>query len=221
MRAPQTAPDGAGEARNEMVRWAALGDSFSAGTASIEPSWTELVCERLAPARALRVFNLAQVGATIEAIASEQLPQALEAEPDLLTLLGGGNDVIGTVRPDLERLEVELDRLWADLRRALPDTTLLTATYPTIGFDALRPRTRERVERGLAELNSAVRQIATRYGVRCVELADHPGELDPSNYAADGIHPSPAGHRATAAVLGPAIEELTSRSNETSEEAVR
>lgn len=186
-------------------RWVALGDSFTAGTIPGEPSWPELVCARLAPRAELELHNLARVGAPMSAVEHEQLPAALALEPELVTVIGGGNDVIRRVRPDLGDFAARLARVLLRLRARLPGTHLLTATYPPIAGHAVRPRTRRRIGEGLAALNEIVRETAAAGGVRCVELDRHPGREDASNYAADGIHPSPAGHRVAAATVGAAI----------------
>jgi lysophospholipase L1-like esterase len=188
-------------------RWIACGDSFTAG---LEPgeSWTDIVAAELGPGRDAELTNVAVVGATAAMVKAGQLPRAIAAGPDLVTLICGGNDVIGAVRPRPAELATELGRAFARLAAELPDARLLTATYPPIAADALRPRTRRRISHGMDALNELIRETADRTGFTCVELHDHPGRSDRSNYAADGIHPSPAGQRAAAAVLGPVIETL-------------
>lgn len=189
-------------------RWVALGDSFTAGTVPGERNWPSLVRGRLAESAPIALLNLAEVGARIEEIEHEQLPIAVGTAPDLVTLICGGNEVIGTVRPREDELAAGLERIYGRLSSELDRAQLLTATYPPIAPHALRPRTRRRVEDGMRTLNSIIRATATRHGIECVELADHPGQVDAGNYAEDGIHPSGAGHRAAAEVLGPAIEDL-------------
>ena len=208
----------AGPGAEEAVRWAALGDSFTAGIRPGELTWSRLVVELVSPTRPVELANYARAGATVAELEREQLEAAIATRPDIVTLICGGNDVIGTVRPSLEGFGAGLDRVWASLRGALPDAAILTATYPAIAPGALRPRTRRRIESGLVELNATIRAVASRNEGLCIELADHPGEGDRSNYAADGIHPSAAGHRAAAAVLGPAIEQLIERRSSEKEE---
>lgn len=201
--------DGSGQ-----IRWAALGDSFTAGTDPGELTWTALVHSQLADARDAELLNLARVGARSAELERDQLPIALGSDPTLITLICGGNDVIGSVRPALDGFGARLERICDRVQSGLPDAAVLTATYPAVGSNALRPRTRRRIESGLDALNAIIRDVAGRRAIRCVELAAHPGHADLSNYAEDGIHPSPAGHRAAAAVLGPEIEELIGSTGE-------
>lgn len=189
------------------LRWAALGDSFTAGIAPGEMTWPRLVEMQISPSR-IALANLATAGARTEELERIQLPSALALEPKLVSLICGANDVIRSVRPDLNSLRRRLDRIHRRLAEELPAAGVLTATYPAIASGSFRLRTRRRIEGGLRELNSIIREAAARHGARCVELAAHPGRVDLSNYANDGIHPSGAGHRAAAEVLGAAIEEL-------------
>lgn len=189
-------------------RWAALGDSFTAGTAADELTWARMIASDLAPAYPLALESFAHMGATIADLEREQLPLAVASDPHLVTLICGGNDVIRRVRPSIGSLERDLDRIWMTLRMRLPDAQRVTATYPAVAPDALRERTRRRIVAGMGELNAVIRAAAARHGVRCIELAHHPGRVERTNYAADGIHPSPVGHRAAAAVIGPVLEGL-------------
>jgi len=189
-------------------RWVALGDSFTAGIDAGETTWAMLAREQASTAAPTALLNLAEAGARIADIERDQVPLAIGTGPDIVSLICGGNDVIGTVRPRPDILAVDLDRILGTLARALPRTRLLTATYPPIFAGALRPRTRARIESGIDALNELIREAAAVHGFTCVELAGHPGGVDASNYAADGVHPSDAGHRAAAAVLGPAVADL-------------
>jgi lysophospholipase L1-like esterase len=189
-------------------RWVALGDSFTAGISEGETTWAMLAREHASTVVPTALLNLAAAGATVADIERDQLPIAVGTAPDLVTLICGGNDVIGTVRPRPDVLAVDLERIFATVAEELPRARRLTATYPPIFAGALRPRTRARIEMGIEALNDLIREAANRHGFACAELAAHPGRVDAANYAADGVHPSAAGHRAAAAVLGPAVTEL-------------
>lgn len=204
--------------RGEIV-WVALGDSFTAGVAAYERTWASIVEEQLvgggAPARLL---NLAQMGARCAEVESEQLPAALSSEPTVITAICGANDVVRSVRPDLDAVAEDLARLFGRIRTEWPRVPVLTATYPAIAPDVLRPRTGARIAEGIAELNEAIREQARQRGIALAELADHPGQADSTNYAEDGIHPSQTGHRLAAMILGPAIDNLIDRKQRDPEE---
>jgi lysophospholipase L1-like esterase len=178
----------------------ALGDSFTAGKGCAPgESWADRVAASLrAHEPKLTYRNLAEDGATSEAVLG-QLGPALQLEPDLVTVICGANDVLRSVRPDIdgygERLAEILDRL----RSALPTAAILTATSPEgWRFMELGPRTRARVTSGIRRANALTRTVAAERGVPCLDVVDHPGLADPANFSPDGLHPSSVGHRRAA-----------------------
>lgn len=201
---PACATPGAG-----VIAWAALGDSFTAGTQPGELTWTAIAARSLSAPRAkLEVSCFAMAGATCSQVTDLQLEAAIETDPDLVSLICGANDVIASVRPRVDAIASALDGLWFALRSALPGRAMLTATYPALGPRNLGPRTRSRIAGGLRELNVAIRATAARHDLVCVDLEGHPGNGDRANFAADGLHPSPLGQLVAASTFAPAIEML-------------
>jgi lysophospholipase L1-like esterase len=183
-----------------MTTYVALGDSFTSGVESGASRWPDHVAQALGPG--VRYENLAWVGATSADVEREQLPRALELDPDLITLICGANDVLASVRPDADGYAKRLGRMYARLREEAPGAVLLTATYPDISrFLELRPRSRARVQRGMRRFNDAARAVARRHKVALLEYFDDPASDDRDTYAADGFHPSPEGHRRAAAAF--------------------
>ena len=175
--------------------YVALGDSFTAGVEPGQPRWPDELARQLGG----RYVNLAEVGATSEHVEQDQLERALELQPDVVTLVCGANDVLFNTRPDPDAYAARLSRMFARLRRELPQVQIVTATYPEIGrFLALRPRTRARVEEGMELFNAAVRRVARRHDVVLMESFDHPAANVRETYADDGFHPSAEGHRQAA-----------------------
>jgi lysophospholipase L1-like esterase len=184
--------------------YVALGDSFTAGT-GCEPgeSWADRLAARLAAGQAGFVYrNLAFEGAT-SADVLDQLGAALQVEPDLVTVVCGANDVLFSVRPDPDAYSRRLAGIVRRLREALPTVRIVTATAPERwDFLELGPRTRHRVERGIDRFNAATRAVAEAHDIPCLEVAGHPGLADPENFIADGLHPSPRGHKRAAIGFG-------------------
>jgi lysophospholipase L1-like esterase len=175
--------------------YVALGDSFTAGTEPGEPRWPDELARELGGG----YVNLAEVGATSEHVELKQLERALQLRPDVVTLVCGANDVLFSTRPDPDAYAARLTRMFARLRRELPNVALVTATYPDITrFLDLRPRTRARVEDGMQRFNAAVRKVARHHDVVLMESFDHPEASKRAVYADDGFHPSAEGHRAAA-----------------------
>lgn len=177
--------------------YVALGDSFTAGLEEDAERWPDALARALG--EDVRYENLAEVGATSEQVEREQIPRAVELQPKLVTLICGANDVLESTRPDPGEYAIRLSRMFSRLRRELPEAEVLTATYPDISrFLDLRPRSRERVEKGLQRFNAACRMVAGRHGVALLEGFDHPAAEERATFADDGFHPSEEGHRQAA-----------------------
>jgi lysophospholipase L1-like esterase len=184
--------------------YAALGDSFTAGTGCAPgEGWADILAARLATAAPGFVYrNLAFDGATSSDVV-EQLGPALQIEPDLVSVVCGANDVLFSVRPDPGAYARRLAAIFRRLRDPLPSVRFVTATAPERwDFLELGPRTQARLARGIVRFNAATRTVARAYGVPCLEVAGHPGLADASNFIADGLHPSARGHKQTAAAFG-------------------
>jgi len=185
----------------------AMGDSFTAPSPDGEPCWAEELARAMPDCR---YVNVARAGARATDVAAAQLPAAVELEPDLVSLICGANDVLLTTRPDIDAFSGGFESMLAILRAELPRATLVTATYPEVWSEfPLRPRSRSRVARGIAGVNAAVRRTARRHGAICLELAAHPARGEAENFAADGFHPSTAGHRKAARAFALALRGHT------------
>lgn len=201
--------------------FAAIGDSFTAGVPDPETGqvptgerWPDLVAGALRQRNpALEHHNLAVAGASSREVMEGQLDPALALDPDLLTLLCGANDVLLSTRPDVPGYAVILSEAFARLRAELPGAEVLTATCPDLSeWVSFGPRTRERVQSGIAELNRATRSVAARHGVECLEFAVHPEAGERRHFALDGVHPSREGHQAVAAAFLGAMSKRPARS---------
>ena len=183
--------------------FAALGDSFTAGTGSAPGiCWADRLAASLRSRTPELLYrNLAWEGAT-SAQVLEQVMDAIEIEPDLVSLIAGANDVFGTTRPEPDRVAGNLEQGLDSLRRAVPGTLIVTATIPERWrFLPLGPRTTARVAEGVKRVNSHVRRIAAERDIPCLDVAAHPGLSEPENFCDDGLHPSPVGHAHAAAAF--------------------
>jgi lysophospholipase L1-like esterase len=189
--------------RSEFRRYVAIGDSFTAGAPGMEGRWPDELAAALQPAE---YHNLGVAGATTVEVADGQLARCIELDPDLVTVVCGVNDVLLSVRPDIEAHAAALERIFGTLRERLPDATVVTITVPTIAeYIGLRPRSRRRVESGVTALNEITRELAARHGALCLEWGDHPTARRRENFAADGFHPSATGIRRAAQACAEAL----------------
>jgi lysophospholipase L1-like esterase len=180
-------------------RYVALGDSFTAGALNSTGFADRLAGLLRAANPALEYRNLAVTGARTPEVVADQLEPALDFEPDVVTLVCGGNDALLAIRPDVGAHTEALERALGTLRARLPDAEIATATTPDPArFLALRPRSARRVSTAIEQINEGTRGAAARHGVPCLDFAAHPEAAARRNYAADGYHPSMTASRRTA-----------------------
>jgi lysophospholipase L1-like esterase len=189
--------------RSEYRRYVAIGDSFTAGAPGAAGRWPDELAAAVQPAE---YHNLGVAGATTAEVADGQLDRCIELEPDLVTVVCGVNDVLLSVRPDIDAHRDALERIFRTLRARVPLAVIVTITTPPIAEHiGLRPRSRRRVEQGVEQLNQITRALAHRYGVLCLEWGDHPLARRRENFAADGFHPSLTGIRRAARACAQAL----------------
>ncbi|GAA3223721.1 SGNH/GDSL hydrolase family protein [Actinocorallia longicatena] len=194
------------------ARYVAIGDSFTEGLGDPSPAgpdawrgWADRVAEALSEeTEGFGYANLAIRGRLLNAIIDEQLPQALALEPDLVSISGGGNDLL---RPgaDVDALANRLDGAVRELREAGADVILFTgadpADSPIIG--RIRPR--------LLRFNERVREIAEDRGAHVVDQWELRILRDWRMWDTDRLHMSPRGHHRVALAvqesLGLPVEE--------------
>jgi lysophospholipase L1-like esterase len=181
-------------------RYVALGDSFTEGVGDPDPArpnglrgWADRVAEVLAT-RADGDFgyaNLAIRGRKLPEIITEQVEPGVALEPDLVTIHGGGNDVL---RPkvDLDALATAYDEAVGRLSSTGARVVMFTIADPGINpvFRMIRGRT--------AIFNEWVREISERHGVTLVDLWRMRGWKVSEIMDEDRLHLNPIGHQAIA-----------------------
>lgn len=199
------------------TRYVAIGDSFTEGLWDAPDGidapmrgWADLLAERLsarrmaAGAAPLEYANLAIRGRRLAPIVDDQVPAALALAPDLVSLVGGGNDLL---RPDgnPDRLAARLEAAVVRLREAGVDVLLAT------GFDTADSPVVRLTRPKVAIYNTMIWSIARRHGAHVVDLWGMRALHDWRMWAEDRIHLTPAGHErvAQAALVGLALEPDT------------
>ncbi|MGW5050449.1 SGNH/GDSL hydrolase family protein [Actinokineospora sp. NPDC004072] len=173
--------------------WIALGDSFTEGVGDDGPHGCVGWADRLAAAMAdenpaLRYANVALRGKMLAEIVDEQVPIVEEARPQLVTLCGGGNDII-TPGSDVDSVAALFDSAVARLRAAGCEVVVFTGPDPRV-----QPLLR-RVRGKVAIYNGHVRAIAETHGARVVDLWSMRALHDRRSWCEDRLHFSTEGHR--------------------------
>lgn len=187
--------------------YVAIGDSFTEGMSDPDPivpdtyvGWADMVAAALAQTagadgRGFAYANLAVRGRLIDDVVGPQLEAALAMEPDLVSMVGGGNDIL---RPsvDLDAIASRLEEAVIRIRATGAEVLLATPTDTRDAglFKALRSR------HGIHAAN--VFTIAQRHGAHVVNLWGMASLRDWRMWADDRIHLTTQGHqRAAAAAL--------------------
>lgn len=200
-----------GGARGAYTRYVAIGDSFTEGMADPDPArangyvgWADRLAAHLAPMagdgdgggtnEANRTFgyaNLAIRGRLLADIAGPQVDNALALAPDLVSIVGGGNDILRP-RADIDALAARLEDAVARLRASGADVLLATPTDP-------RDAPLIKASRGRAATYTAhIWSIARRHDAHVIDLWGMDALRDWRLWAPDRIHLTPEGHRRVA-----------------------
>jgi lysophospholipase L1-like esterase len=153
---------------------------------------------RARPEAGLRIFNRGVSGNTVPDLDARWQTDALDLKPDLLSILIGVNDIWhklhGTFDGTVESYEAGYDALLTRTKRALPGVRLVvmepfalrTGAVPDAWFPefdarrAVAARVAERASATFVPLHNLFERLSR--------------EAPPEYWAADGVHPTVAGH---------------------------
>lgn len=181
-------------------RYVALGDSFTEGVGDPDPvrpngwrGWADRVAESLAASAGphFGYANLAIRGRKLPAIIDEQLEPALALEPDLVTIHGGGNDVMRP-RADIDELAARYDEAVGRLAGSGARVVMFTIADPGLNpvMRIIRGRT--------AIFNEWAREIAERHDATLVDLWRMRGWKAAEILDDDRLHLNAVGHQGIA-----------------------
>jgi len=179
--------------------YVALGDSFTEGVGDPDPSrpngvrgWADRVADVLATQSPdFRYANLAIRGRKLPQILDEQLDPAIALNASLISIHGGGNDVL---RPsvDIDALAERYDEAVGRLADTGARVVLFTIADPGLNpvLRLIRGRT--------AIFNEWVREIAEKRGAVIVDMWRMRGWKVSEVLDADRLHLNAVGHQAIA-----------------------
>ncbi|MGD9986606.1 SGNH/GDSL hydrolase family protein [Pseudonocardia sp.] len=186
------------------MRYVAVGDSFTEGVGDPDASgamvgWADRVAAGMAAAygEPVQYANLAVRGRLLAPVVHEQVPAALALTPPptLVTLNGGGNDMLRS-RTDIASLVALTERAVRVCRDAGTRLVLLSGADPSdhIPLGSV-------VRRRGSALTAAVAELAAHNDVTFVDCF-HDRELRArGNWSADRLHLNAAGHRRVAGLV--------------------
>ena len=192
------------------MRYAAIGDSFTEGVGDELPDgavrgWADRVAAGLAATRDgdVQYANLAVRGRLLAPIVTDQLEAALSLHPapTLITLNGGGNDML---RPgvDLSELVALTERAVRRCADAGVRLVLISGADPSdrLPFGRI-------VHRRAAQLTTGVAALAARHGLEFVDVFHDTEIRRPEYWSADRLHLNGTGHQRVAELVLAALGE--------------
>jgi acyl-CoA thioesterase I len=193
------------------VRYFALGDSYTIGTA-VGPA-ESFPARLVAAVPSLElVANLGVNGYTSADLIRDELPVVAGLRPGFATLLIGVNDVVQGVPP--ATYEANVLAILEALLASLPATRVVAVTIPDYtvtpaGADYGEPGARHD---GIVDCNATMTRLAGDRGIAVVDIFDislraaHERAL----VADDGLHPSGAQYALWVGRIAPVVERLLS-----------
>jgi acyl-CoA thioesterase I len=189
------------------IRYLALGDSTGAGVGARDGGYVARIFKRVLvhrPGSALT--NLCVSGATTSDVLHAQIDRGVKADPQLITLGIGINDIGHGVPLEQfsKNYEAILTRLKSDTKAAI-----VVANIPDISSAPRIPHAvRAEYHQQIVSFNQRLKEIASRhevsvfdiYSVTHEQLSSHP-----EFFSNDGFHPSDEGYEFWAEQMWPII----------------
>lgn len=196
------------------LRFVVLGDSTAAGlgAGSPEHAYATLLSERLgSDGYRVELIAYGVSGARIRDVAQDQVPLALDADPDLVFIGIGAND--STHLTSLSSVETNMDQALTELEKT--GAPIVVAGPPDMRAHAWLEPLRSIVGWRGRQVAARIEAVAARHGLLAVPLARLTGPYFAAHpddaYAADNFHPGPGGYRAWADAIYPVLAEALSR----------
>jgi acyl-CoA thioesterase-1 len=195
------------------VNYVALGDSTAVGVGAARGGgYPERLASRLRnDGLPVGLTNLGQSGARIRDVFTGQVKRAVAAQPTLVTLGVGTNDLWrGT---SVEDFQEDLDRIARRLKQT--GASLVVVNIADMALAPVAKLVPSSLYEGRIEpFNAAMAQVARAHGLHLVDLYTASKEMIPKSphfFCHDGFHPSDEGYDEWADLLLPTVRTLVSR----------
>ena len=202
------------ERRNPMktgpIVYVALGDSTGSGVGARNGGYVARLFQRLVGRRpGSKLSNLCVSGSTTDDVLRSQLERGIEANPDLVTLGIGINDIGHGL--SLE----QFSRNYEEILKTLKQKTRAEIVVTNIPDISSAPRIpgpmRKEYQQQIIQFSKRLEEIAARHGVTVFDIYATTTEELPSHpeyFSSDGFHPSDEGYEMWAQQMWPTVARV-------------
>jgi lysophospholipase L1-like esterase len=181
------------------ILYVALGDSLTTGagvTQQVE-SFPYQIAERLASnEKRVIMENFSYPGATTQDLINDLLDRTISAQPDVVTILIGVNDIHNHVNSEQFRINYRyiLERLSNET-----NSRIYVINIPLIGSKtAILPPLDLYFDAQTKKFNNIIKELANDYNIKYIDLYEPTKKLlreDGPHYSSDSFHPSAEGYK--------------------------
>ncbi len=190
------------------LTYVAIGASDTFGIGADDPSTENWAADLAAKLGAgVRLVNLGIPGITLHEALNTEVPVAIDAHPDLVTVWLALNDLANNV--PIASYSHDLDLLFTRIQAAAPHARIAIANVPDLTllpyFNTTDPQT---LYAQIQSYNDAIASVAKRHSVIVVDLYQNWQELrnHPEYISGDGLHPSTLGYTQIADLFYQALQ---------------
>lgn len=177
-------------------KFVAIGDSFTVGIGDeVEgvalKSWVDHFAQQHTPV--LEYTNLAKRGLKTKEIREQQLDEALDMRPNLVSIIAGANDIL---KGDWNHkvFEEELKLMVDSLSKS--GTTIIIGNLPDFTIRIPMPLEQQQLIKGqLVEANEIIQSLSNEYNLFHINLWSHSIAEDNTFWSKDLVHPNSLGYQ--------------------------
>ena len=192
------------------ILYLALGDSTGAGVGAREGGYVARLFKRIVERRPeSKLNNLCVSGATTADVVRSQLERGVAADPDLVTLGIGINDIGHGSTLD------QFSKNYEEILNTLKEKTRARVVVTNIPDISSAPRIpgpmRNEYQRQIIQFNQKLEEIAARYGATVFDIYSITTDelpTHPEYFSSDGFHPSDAGYELWAERMWPTVAQV-------------
>ena len=189
------------------VNYVALGDSTGVGVSARNGGYVARLFQNIVSNRpGSKLTNLCVTGATTDDVLQSQLSHGIAANPNLVTLGIGINDIGHNI--GVEEFGRNFEEILSELKKGTSAKIVVT-NIPDISSAPRIPEfARQQYQQTIIVFNERLEAIAARYEVTLFDVHSTTRDQLPSHpefFSSDGFHPSDAGYELWAREMWPVV----------------